>query len=54
MSAISREPAADTVNLVMSPQTTISGAQGNKEQTYRLISPFNLDSKLVTPPTFLV
>lgn len=54
MSAISPESAADTVNLVVSPQTTISGAQGYKEQTYRLISPFNLDFKLVTPPTFLV
>lgn len=51
---LSPESAADTVNLVMSPQTTISGAQGYKEGTYRLISPFNLDFKLVTPPTFLV
>ena len=51
---LSPEPAADTVNLVMSPQTTISGAQGYKEETYRLISLFNLDFRLVTPPTFLV
>lgn len=36
---LSPESVADTVNLVMSPQTTISGAQGYKEETYRLISP---------------
>lgn len=51
---LSPESAADTVNLVMSPQTTISGAQGYEEETYRLISLFNLDFQLVTPPTFLV
>lgn len=51
---LSPESAADTVNLVVSPQTTISGAQGYEEETYRLISPFNFNFKLVTPPTFLV
>lgn len=47
-------PESDTVNLAMSPQTTISGVKGYKEGTYRLISPFNLDFTLVTLPTFLV
>lgn len=36
---LSPESTADTVNLVMSPQTTISGVQGYKEETYRLIFP---------------
>lgn len=39
MSAISLRSAVDTVNLVMSPLTSISGAQGYEEGTYRLISP---------------
>lgn len=51
---LSPESAVDTVNLVMSPLTIISGAQGYKEGTYRLISHFNINFKLVTPPTFLV
>lgn len=47
-------PQSDTVNLGMSPQTTRSGVKVYKEGTYRLISPFNLDFKLVTLPTFLL
>lgn len=41
-------PESDTVNLAVSPQTTISGVKGYEEGTYRLITSFNLYFRLVT------